>query len=61
VLANSAALESKLIQLAHTIRRWWVTGVLQFKIKFQHFEAVGADLYLDRQNVDATTPTGRLL
>ena len=27
----------------------------------QHLEAVGVDLYLDQQNIDTTTPTGRLL
>jgi len=27
----------------------------------QHLEAVGADLYLDEQNIDTTTPAGRLL
>jgi DNA invertase Pin-like site-specific DNA recombinase len=27
----------------------------------QHFEAVGVDLYLDQQNIDTTTPAGRLL
>jgi len=27
----------------------------------QHLEAAGADLYLDAQNVDTTSPMGRLL
>jgi DNA invertase Pin-like site-specific DNA recombinase len=27
----------------------------------QHLEAVAVDLYLDQQNIDTTTPTGRLL
>jgi DNA invertase Pin-like site-specific DNA recombinase len=27
----------------------------------QHLEAVGVDLYLDQQNIDTTTPAGRLL
>jgi DNA invertase Pin-like site-specific DNA recombinase len=27
----------------------------------QHLEAVGCDLFLDQQNIDTTTPTGRLL
>jgi DNA invertase Pin-like site-specific DNA recombinase len=27
----------------------------------QHLEAVGVDLYLDQQNLDTTTPTGRLV
>jgi DNA invertase Pin-like site-specific DNA recombinase len=27
----------------------------------QHLEAVGVDLYLDQQNIDTTTPTGKLL
>jgi DNA invertase Pin-like site-specific DNA recombinase len=27
----------------------------------QHLEAVGVDLYLDQQNIDTTTPTGRLM
>jgi DNA invertase Pin-like site-specific DNA recombinase len=27
----------------------------------QHLEAVGVDLYLDQQQIDTTTPTGRLL
>jgi DNA invertase Pin-like site-specific DNA recombinase len=27
----------------------------------QHLEAVRVDLYLDQQNIDTTTPTGRLL
>jgi Resolvase, N terminal domain len=27
----------------------------------QHLEAVGADLYLDQQNIDTTTPMGKLL
>jgi DNA invertase Pin-like site-specific DNA recombinase len=27
----------------------------------QHLEAVGVDLFLDQQNIDTTTPTGRLL
>src|ERR687889_990148 len=26
-----------------------------------HLQAVGADLYLDQQNIDTTTPTGKLL
>jgi DNA invertase Pin-like site-specific DNA recombinase len=32
-----------------------------FLATIQHLEAVGADLYLDQQNIDTTTPTGRLL
>jgi DNA invertase Pin-like site-specific DNA recombinase len=27
----------------------------------QHFEAVGADLYIEKQNIDTTTPMGRLI
>src|SRR5262245_45785276 len=27
----------------------------------EHLEAVGVDLYLDQQNIDTTTPTGKLL
>jgi DNA invertase Pin-like site-specific DNA recombinase len=27
----------------------------------QHLEAVGIDLFLDQQNIDTTTPTGKLL
>jgi DNA invertase Pin-like site-specific DNA recombinase len=27
----------------------------------QHLEVIGVDLYLDQQNIDTTTPTGRLL
>ena|SRR5262245_28300954 len=27
----------------------------------EHLQAVGVDLYLDQQNIDTTTPTGRLL
>ena len=27
----------------------------------QHFEACGVDLYLDQQNIDTTTPTGKLV
>ena len=27
----------------------------------QHLEAVGIDLYLDQQNIDTTTPAGKLL
>jgi DNA invertase Pin-like site-specific DNA recombinase len=27
----------------------------------QHLEAVGCDLFLDQQNIDSTTPTGKLL
>jgi len=27
----------------------------------QHFEACGADLYLDRQAIDTTTPMGKLV
>src|SRR5262249_47755160 len=27
----------------------------------QHLEACGVDLYLDQQNIDTTTPTGRLI
>jgi DNA invertase Pin-like site-specific DNA recombinase len=27
----------------------------------QHLESVGVDVYLDQQNIDTTTPTGRLL
>src|SRR5262245_14134687 len=27
----------------------------------EHLEKVGVDLYLDQQNIDTTTPTGRLL
>jgi DNA invertase Pin-like site-specific DNA recombinase len=28
---------------------------------FQNLEATGVDLYLDQQNIDTTTPVGRLL
>jgi DNA invertase Pin-like site-specific DNA recombinase len=27
----------------------------------QHFEARGVDLYLDQQNIDTTTPMGKLI
>jgi DNA invertase Pin-like site-specific DNA recombinase len=27
----------------------------------QHLQAVDVDLYLDQQNIDTTTPTGKLL
>ena len=27
----------------------------------QHLEAVGVDLYLDQQNIDTTTPSGKLM
>ena len=31
------------------------------KHTIQHLESVGVDLFLDQQNIDTTTPTGRLL
>jgi DNA invertase Pin-like site-specific DNA recombinase len=36
-------------------------SLLDLLTTIQHLEAVGVDLYLDRQNIDTTTPMGKLI
>jgi DNA invertase Pin-like site-specific DNA recombinase len=36
-------------------------SLIDLLTNMQHLEQCGVDLYLDQQNIDTTTPTGRLL